>query len=346
MSNQQATPNNPTAAAKLPTRTEFIRNIREVDIATVPEDDRRCCVCWGVYGETDDISDTSENPVKLSCPHWIGSKCLHSVINKVREPDHKFDNRCPKCRRELFESEVDARLYTLRDDISQVRDRFIHLTWETRETLLSREAITTMLCELDAIINQGAHIGGVYDQEHEWSRENFNNFMVNNWWHCVVNNHIVYYIVTLPEPVVTALKSLNLQHELFNTDEETGEITNEYMDARIGVNEDHDNTTMPAAYTAFRNLFFETEESYSGRPSSHPDIIHHSMMPSQLFLKTLVILQRQLNDSHLTSDGWDLLQLDKGDQGHIEYKKFCHLVALEVATHAIHHVTVEELLEE
>lgn len=333
MSNQEPTPNNTTTGAKTPTRTEFLSNIREADISTIPADDRNCMICWGKYGETDEINDTSEDPVKLSCPHWIGSKCFHNMINKKKEPDYKFNNRCPKCRRELFESEVDPRLFTLRDDILRVRTVLTYLTWEDREALLTRESITSMLGDFDAIVNMGAEIGDVYDQEHEESREEFNGSMVAGWWDCMMESHIVYYLESMPGPIASALRRLIEHHNLYSYDEEMGILTNAYVEDRIEIN----NEQTTAAYSLVYNLF--------DQPSSHSEIIHHSMMPSHLFLRVLVLLQSQLAGSQLTGDEWNLLKLDKGDESQRAYKKLCLLTALEIANHATHNQSVELLQE-
>lgn len=300
-------------------------------------------LCWVNYGETDELNGTPENPVKLSCPHWIGCNCFHRLVNNKRGPDYRFDNRCPKCRRELFQSEVDERVYTLRDDIMQTRERLNFRTVNARETFLSRESITNVLCKFDAIINQGARIGDIYDQEGNSSREKFNGALVIRWFYCAMESHLDCFMDTMSERATNGMVDLASKHDLCHFAEANSMATNSYVETFIWIEDGQDDTTMPAAYTPIYDLFFGNEEAHTGRPSSHPHVIHHSMMPSQLFLKTLALMQRQITEAQLTGDEWDLLQLDEGDESHVQYKKFCLLIAMEVAAHAIQNTGVEGL---
>ncbi|TLD39355.1 hypothetical protein E2P81_ATG00342 [Venturia nashicola] len=260
MSNQPPTSNNPTTNAKLPTRADIIRDLKEVDISTIPE--------------------TTVNA-------WCN--CIRSLVNKKHAPKFKLENRCPKCRRELFQSKTDERLFALRDDILEARRRVVYSTWDTRETLLSKESVTGILCGLDGIINRGAEIGDVYDHEEYLARDAFNGALVVNWWKCMMENHLVYFMHTMAEPVTHALMQLVRQHGLCTYDADGGVSTNPFVEIRIGLDEVEAHA---ATYSRFYEFFFTAEQGRSGRPSSRSDVIDNSMMPSQLFLKTMVLLQR------------------------------------------------------
>jgi hypothetical protein len=63
------------------TQEAFLESLEPMKIEDVEEDNRKCPICWKLFGEDPDPGfDNSEVPVQLRCKHIFGDKCLNSVF--------------------------------------------------------------------------------------------------------------------------------------------------------------------------------------------------------------------------------------------------------------------------
>jgi hypothetical protein len=63
------------------TQQAFLDSLKTVAIEDVPEDKRKCPICWKYFGEAPDPGfDNSELPVQLRCNHVFGQKCLANIF--------------------------------------------------------------------------------------------------------------------------------------------------------------------------------------------------------------------------------------------------------------------------
>ncbi|CAN9283109.1 unnamed protein product [Alternaria alternata] len=59
------------------TQQAFLDYLMPVPIESVDEDSKKCPICWKPYGEAADPGfDNSEQPVRLTCRHTFGNKCM------------------------------------------------------------------------------------------------------------------------------------------------------------------------------------------------------------------------------------------------------------------------------
>lgn len=81
----------PPSNSNIPTKAEFLAN--GVTLATTDDrfNDGRCAFCWCAYDET-------HTAVKIQpCEHVYGAPCLTELADR--------ENKCPKCKVELFQEE-------------------------------------------------------------------------------------------------------------------------------------------------------------------------------------------------------------------------------------------------
>ena len=69
---------------RLRTYSAFIESLKPVDINSLDDNNRKCAICWKVYGEAPDPGlDNSEHPVKLPCSHVYGGKCVKQLFGGI-----------------------------------------------------------------------------------------------------------------------------------------------------------------------------------------------------------------------------------------------------------------------
>lgn len=315
-----------------------MKNLKAADISTVPENNRECMICREPYGEThlpqDEITpplqfrNEPEAPVRLACNHYIGLACLCDWVGTKN--NFKFNNTCPYCRTELYKSEIDQRLFAHRNGILQARHTLLFIVWNNVELNLGRQVVADRLRTLDNLVNEGAALGDVYNAV---SMRRFNGPRIARWWQCVMERHIPYFLETIPEPVNTAFLSFIRRHYIWTYNPDHRTLRNDYVEAHLEVDDEQESETMSPLFTQFYDAFFK---NYTCRPSKYTGVVHHSMMPSQIFIKTLATLQRHLTNQGYTGDAWDLLRPDKGNINERLYGKICMLQALNTAAHATH----------
>lgn len=77
---------------------KFLREIVEVDLTNLPEDERSCSICQEPYGS----GGEPEHCVQLPCGHRYGALCIFKWLAPNDQADK---NTCPMCRAVLFELE-------------------------------------------------------------------------------------------------------------------------------------------------------------------------------------------------------------------------------------------------
>src|ERR1700761_7953729 len=107
----------------LPTRADFLANLKEVALESLPSDRRDCGVCQCLYGETDDegtleLQSEPEPPVILPCGHTLGKACLILWLNSMSKDN--FNTTCPFCRTELYGHALDDRIIRFGDTIREL----------------------------------------------------------------------------------------------------------------------------------------------------------------------------------------------------------------------------------
>ena len=94
-----------------PTLESWILGLEKVDVSALASEDRRCGICLLDYGTEVPADGNTTNtgaagaavcvrPVKLSCGHCFGSKCLLPWLSPL--PMGVCGNTCPICRKDLF----------------------------------------------------------------------------------------------------------------------------------------------------------------------------------------------------------------------------------------------------
>jgi hypothetical protein len=311
-------------------------NINIVDISVLPTEKRDCIVCCGPYGKTHlqydgelplQFRDKPEAPVLLSCNHTVGLDCLKMWLDAKN--NFRFNNNCPHCRKVLYISEIDQRVIQIRDRIQQMQHWLHNISWDNREHRLSITTISKKLRQLDDIINTGAAIDDIYDPQ---ATGRFNGLALSSWWRCTMNVHVPLFLDTIPDPSMDALLEPIAQHNIWFKEQHT-HLTprNDYIDNHLMVDDEPEAESMRPLYVRLFNAFFE---GYTCLPSNNTEVVHHSMMPSNIFLKTMAALQTQLSAEGCVGDEWDFLKLHCGNESQVLYKRLCLLKALNTAAHA------------
>jgi hypothetical protein len=207
------------------------------------------------------------------------------------------------------------------------------ITWDNREYRLSLSTVGGEVRRLDTIANTGAAIGDVYDPQFTGR---FRGLIIKHWWQCTTELHVPNFVDTMEGPIKKSLFSSARKHNLWPVgflgvaDFPTPQSL--YVASHLELYREPEVEPNGQFYTRLANTLFP---SYTSSPSRHTEVSHHSMMPSQIFLRTLAVLQGQLTSEGCDGDEWDILQLQCGDQIQILYKRLCLYMALITALHSI-----------
>ena len=84
----------------------FVKQLPRLDLVDMPElQDHPCWICQEPYVLSSHPSseqvDEHETPVRLSCNHVFGERCLTSWLHTYRGDSNTFNTQCPLCRQEL-----------------------------------------------------------------------------------------------------------------------------------------------------------------------------------------------------------------------------------------------------
>ena len=84
----------------------FVKQLPRLDLVDMPElQDHPCWICQEPYvlasHPSSERGDEHETPVRLSCNHVFGERCLTSWLHTYRGDSNTFNTQCPLCRQEL-----------------------------------------------------------------------------------------------------------------------------------------------------------------------------------------------------------------------------------------------------
>jgi hypothetical protein len=217
--------------------------------------------------------------------------------------------------------------------IQRMREWCEAITWDNREYRLSLSSVAGQVRRLDNIANTGTAIGDVYDPQFT---SRFRGLVIKHWWQCTTETHVPNFVDTIEGPIKKSLFSSALKHNLLSVgflgvvDFPTPQSP--YVASHLELYREPEAEPNGRFYTGLTNALFP---GYTSSPSKHTEVFHHSMMPSQIFLKTLAVLQCQLTSEGCDGDEWDIFQLQCEDQIQILYKRLCLFMALTTALHSI-----------
>lgn len=85
-------------AAKVVAYIVFVINLPDVNLESLPLDERECCICREEYKDTLwQLGGEVHRPVLLTCGHTFGMPCLARWAHSS-----DFSSHCPLCRGQLY----------------------------------------------------------------------------------------------------------------------------------------------------------------------------------------------------------------------------------------------------